>query len=87
MFDTASSTDALIVAFGGVGLLVGTVVGAVLVALAGLGGIGFAIKKVSDTIFNMPGGFGYNPRYGSGWSRFRKTNYNGEGGHMKFVKF
>ena len=79
-----STADALIISnIGSIGIAMLYVLTAVLgVALGYL-----AFKFGYRALMNLPGGYGYNPQYGSGMSRFRKTNYNAEGGHMKAIRF
>jgi len=60
---------------------------AILAVLLGVMGGYLVFKFGWKTIANLPGGYGYNPQYGSGMSRFRKTNYNASGGHMKAIEF
>lgn len=56
-------------------------------AIIGLA-VGFLVFRWGwKSLMNLPGGSGYNPSYGSGISRFRKTKYEGSGGHMKSVRF
>jgi len=87
MFGVASSTASLLSAFTQVGSIIAAALAGILTGVAAMLGLGFGVKKLRDTIFNMPGGYNYNPQYGSGFSRFRKTNYNAEPGHTKMITF
>lgn len=59
-----------------IALTIGTIIGAT-VALFGLG---YGLQKLYLTLGNFPGGFGYNPAFGSGISRFQKGRRNSSGG-------
>lgn len=87
MFTVSDAVAIIATSFTNLGVIMSACLGVLLTSLIALVGLGFATRKIQDTIFNMPGGYGYNAQYGSGWSRFRKTNYNGEGGHMKSIRF
>lgn len=52
-------------------------------------GIGYLIFKFGwKTLMNLPGGIGYNSKYGSGMSRFnRAKTLDSAGGHMKAYEF
>lgn len=79
--DTSSLITGAIAQFGALGI---GILGAVLALALGI----FVFHWGWKTIMNLPGGFGYNPQYGSGMSRFRKTNYNNTvGGKMKSYRF
>jgi len=83
MYNVASSTNSLILAFGGTGLLLGLVVSLSLAGLVALFGLGFGVRSVSRYIFgNAPGTFGYDSSMGSGASYYhpRKSTRNASGG-------
>jgi len=52
-------------------------------------GVGYLVVKYGwKTIMNEPGGIGYNSKYGSGASRFRRAKTDADtGGHMKSYRF
>jgi len=88
MYDVILATDSFQSFAGEVGLQIALAVGVTVGSLAALLGLGFGVRLTYRTIFNYPGGVGYNPSYGSGTSRFKKTNYSeGTGGHMKSYTF
>jgi len=80
MYDITSATSNLTSAFNGVGEILSVVFGGVLVGLIALIGLGYGVRKLYKTIFNYPGGFGYNPALGSGISRFKRGRRNASGG-------
>jgi len=61
-------------AFTDTGTVLAVGLGAILIGIVSLLGLGYGVKTLYRTIFNYPGGFGYNSSMGSGISRWKKTN-------------
>jgi len=73
MFGVGSTTAVLGTTFTGAGGIIMMALGILLIGIAGFLGLGYGIQALYRWIFNMPGGFGYNPSLGSGMSRWKKS--------------
>jgi len=62
------------------GVIIGLCITAILAGSAALLGLGWGVRKVALSIFNYPEGWGYDPRQGSGMSRFQRGRRNARGG-------
>jgi len=58
------------------GILALGILGSLITVIVGL----LVARWAFRTVFNYPGGYGYNPRQGSGMSRFQTGRRNASGG-------
>jgi len=80
MIDAVVITDILAGNYLAVGVVIGQVILTTLAALTALAGLSYGVRGLYLTLGNYPGGWGYNPRYGSGRSRFQQGRRNSSGG-------
>lgn len=80
MFDTTDVIGLLNTVYTDVGLMLGVIILGTLAGTAALLGLAYGVDQLCKLLGNDPQSFAYNPRVGSGMSRFQRGRRNAEGG-------